>query len=184
VGDSVIRHATARTGRLLAAVAVLAIGVLTLAVSAPVASADSNYPVHKPPTTSVGGDHFPQPGKDLICVDGYAPGSTVLIHRGGADGSVVGTIHTDKNGHGCTKIPVTKGCHPYTATGTDAQGRPRHSAARVCVEGEHADRRTHSSSLPFTGTEIAGAIILGLILIVAGALVIVGARHRRSSQPA
>jgi hypothetical protein len=171
-------------GALRRIVAVLALGVVALFVGVPAAVADGNYPIHKPPTTSVGGTGFTHPGKHKFCVSGYAPGSTVKIHRGGVHGPVVGTIHTDANGHGCTNVPLSAGCHNYTATGKDAAGVSRHSTVRVCVQGEHFNHGTTSgdprgSDLPFTGGEIVGLVALAAALIIIGSATVVSARRRR-----
>jgi hypothetical protein len=159
------------------------VAVVTLVAAGP-ALADGSYPPKPPPTSSSGGTHFDHPGKDRYCVDGFAPGSTVEVHQGGVHGPVVATIVTDRSGHGCTTIPVKEGCHLYTATGTAPDGTAAHSSVRICVQPQVAansgERHPLGSTLPFTGAQLAGLIVLGVGLLAVGVAALIGGRRRRA----
>jgi hypothetical protein len=128
------------------------------------------------------------------CVQNYKGNSVVKVVNE-KTGKVV-SIHTNPNGVGCTKVPVTADCQDLTAHGPDQDGSPGSSTARVCVT--EAGTTTNptgpsdpaapvsSGGLPFTGSNvIVPGTIVGLLLIAGGFFfVLIGRRRRDDDAPA
>jgi hypothetical protein len=119
------------------------------------------------------------------CVQNYKGHSVVKVVNE-KTGKVV-SIHTNQNGVGCTKVPVTADCQDVTAHGPDQNGSPGSSTARVCVTEAGSTTNppagpapTSSGGLPFTGSNIiVPGTILGLLLIAGGFFFVLIGRRRR-----
>jgi hypothetical protein len=115
------------------------------------------------------------------CVENYKGNSVVKVVNV-KTGRVV-SVHTNPDGEGCVKMPVTANCQDLDAHGPDQDGKPGHSSARVCVT-EAGTSSGHSpvssGGLPFTGSNIIiPGTILGLLLIGGGFFFVLLGRRRR-----
>lgn len=123
------------------------------------------------------------PGETItISGCGYGPGQTVTITLHSSP-VVLAVVTVGSNGRFSTQVTIpldtSFGHHYLEASGTSAG-----QTASIAVVVKPAPAAAHSSSsggLPFTGADIAGMVLAGLILVSGGTMLLVAARRRRTA---
>ncbi len=170
--------------------------VLAAAVSLPAAAAMASTPSscqpgsssYPPPLCSASVSATAVPRGNGLHVDGegFAGNSSVNVYLD-STAHLLGT--GTANGLGVLGMTVTipsstsLGSHEIIELGTNPNGTARQLTARIAVTAQPAAASAvSSSSLPFTGAQIAGMSTVGLLLVGGGGLMLLAARRRRTAQ--
>ena len=102
---------------------------------------------------------------------------TLVFH---SSGTTLGTVSTGANGvgTGTFTVPANAAVGTHTITATDAAGNTGSTSFTVTAVSTAV---APSSSLPFTGADIAGITVGAAAAIGTGGLLLLGARRRRRS---
>ncbi|MHB8449153.1 MAG: hypothetical protein ACYDAQ_01585 [Mycobacteriales bacterium] len=122
------------------------------------------------------------PGETItISGCGYTPGQTVTITLHSAP-IILASVVVGTNGRFSTQVTIplntSYGNHYLEASGTTGQTA---SIAVVVKPAPAVSHPSSSSGLPFTGADIAGLVLAGLVLVGGGSLLVVSARRRRTA---
>lgn len=137
-------------------------------------------------------------GSTTISIAGFAPGSTAKVSVNGVTLTI--TITANAQGdmlltftitdphmsiNGSTPIPVNFGANTIAVSGTDPSGAAVTKTFTVTIPSTAVSTTTTSSpssSLAFTGADIAATVVGGLALLALGTLLVVFTRRRSSGQ--